>query len=40
MDIGKRLQDKVNLSELQFVFMPEKATVNALFVLKRMELEY
>ena len=35
--LEKRLQDIVNLDELQFGFIPGKGTVDAFFVLKKME---
>ena len=38
--LEKRLQDTVNLSELQYECMPGKEMVDAFFVLKRMEEEY
>lgn len=38
--LEKRLRALVNLDEMQFGFMPGKGTIDALFVLRRMQEEY
>ena len=38
--LQKRLQDIINLDESQFGFMPGKGTVDAIFVLERMEKSF
>ena len=36
----KQIQTLVNLNEMQFGFMPGKGTVDAIFIVKRMQEEY
>ena len=38
--LEKRIQTLVNLDKMQFGFMPGKGTVDAIFIVKRMEEEY
>ena len=38
--LGRRIQTLVNLNEMQFGFMPGKGTVDAIFVVRRMQEEY
>ena len=38
--LERRIQTLVNLNEMQFGFMPRKGTVDAIFIVKRMQQEY
>ena len=38
--LERRIQTPVNLSEMQFGFMPGKETVDAIFIVRRMQEEY
>ena len=38
--LGKRIRTLVNLNEMQFGFMPGKGTVDAIFIVRRMQEEY
>ena len=38
--LERRMQTLVNLNEMQFGFMPGKGTVNAIFIVRRMQEEY
>ena len=38
--LGKRLSKIVSLDEAQFGFMPERGTIDAIFILRRMQDEY
>ena len=38
--LERQLQTLVNLNEMQFGFMPGKGTVNAIFIVRRMQEEY
>ena len=39
-ELERRIQEIVNVQEMQFGFMPGKGTIDALFILKRMQEEY
>ena len=38
--LERRIRTLVNLNEMQFGFMPGKGTVDAIFIVKRMQEEY
>ena len=38
--LERRIRTLVNLNKMQFGFMPEKGTVNALFIVWRMQEKY
>ena len=38
--LERRIQTLVNLNEMQLGFMPEKETVDAIFIVRRMQEEY
>ena len=38
--LERRIQTPVNLNEMQFGFMPGKGTVDAIFIVRRMQEEY
>ena len=38
--LERRMQTLVNLNEMQFGFMPGKGTVDAIFIVRRMQEEY
>ena len=38
--LERRIRTLVNLNEMQFGFMPEKGTVDAIFIVRRMQEEY
>ena len=40
MVLERRIRTLVNLNEMQFGFMPGKGTMNAIFIVKRMQEEY
>ena len=38
--LEKRLSRIVTVDEMQFVFMPERGTIDAVFILRRLQEEY
>ena len=38
--LEKQIQTLVNLNKMRFGFMPEKETVDAIFIVRRMQEEY
>ena len=38
--LERRMQTLVNLNKMQFAFMPGKETVNAIFIVGRMQEKY
>ena len=40
MVLEKRIRTLVNLNEMQFGFMPEKGTVDAIFIVRKIQKEY
>ena len=38
--LERQIQTLVNLNEMQFGFMPGKGTVDAIFIVRRMQREY
>ena len=38
--VGKRHSIIVSVYEMQFVFMPERGTIDAVFILRRMQEDY
>ena len=38
--LKKRIRTLVNLNKMQFGFMPGKRTVDAIFIVRRMQNEY
>ena len=38
--LEKRINRIVSVDEMQFSFMPERGPIDALFILRRMQIEY
>ena len=38
--LEKRIQTLISLNKMQFRFMPRKGTVDAIFIVRRMQEEY
>ena len=38
--LERRIQTLVNLNKMQFGFMPGKGTINAIFIIRKMQEEY